>query len=90
MSVGSNGTFQQLDINSYITSMTLSPHGDYLAFGDADGQLHLWAIHDISETAERNKDGSFELPPFNGYEGIKPEWPDQVVAPPAMEWTDTT
>ncbi len=91
MASGSSGTnFQQLDVNSYITSMTLSPGGDYLAFGDADGQLHLWTAHNTSENARTNEDGSLVLPPFNGYEGIKPEWPDPVDPPPPIAWEETT
>ena len=76
----SSGGFQQLDVGSYVTSMALSPAGDYLAFGDADGQVHLWTSNDISES----------LPPFNAYEGVKPEWPDNPAPPPAVTWDDTT
>ncbi|KAK4684555.1 PAB-dependent poly(A)-specific ribonuclease subunit 2, partial [Tremellales sp. Uapishka_1] len=83
MSTGGAGNYQQLDVNSYVTSMTMSPAGDYLAFGDADGQIHLWTQHDTSENA-LDENGSFALPPFNGYDGVKPEWPDQVEAPPAI------
>lgn len=90
MASTSTNTFQQLDINSYITSMTLSPGGDYLAFGDADGQLHLWTAHDTSENAPSHEDGSLVLPPFNGYEGVKPEWPDPVASPPPILWGETT
>ena len=90
MASGSTGNFAQLDVNSYVTSMALSPGGDYLAFGDADGQLHLWTTHDTSENAQTNEDGSLVLPPFNGYDGIKPEWPDQVDPPPNIAWDDAT
>lgn len=91
MAAGSSGTdFQQLDVNSYITAMTLSPGGDFLAFGDADGQLHLWTTHDTSEDARSSENGSLELPSFNGYDGIKPEWPDPVDQPPPIVWDETT
>ena len=89
LSSGSPGSYQQLDVNSFVTSMALSPAGDYLAFGDADGQIHLWTSHDVSESA-RNEDGSISLPPFNGYSGVKPEWPDTPEAPPAITWDDKT
>jgi PAB-dependent poly(A)-specific ribonuclease subunit 2 len=84
------GAFQQLDVNSFVTSMALSPAGDYLAFGDADGQVHLWTTHDVTESAPRNQDGTIALPPFNGYSGVKPEWPDAPDPPPAVTWDDKT
>lgn len=86
-----SGTMQTIDINrtgpggyhqldaSYITSMALSPLGDYLAFGDAEGQIHLWTTH--SDMSQKN--------PFNGYEGVKPEWPDEV-EPPTAHIDDNT
>ncbi|EKC98272.1 hypothetical protein A1Q2_07286 [Trichosporon asahii var. asahii CBS 8904] len=89
MSTGQN-EFQQLDINSFITSMALSPHGDYLVFGDGDGQLHLWTTHDVGEGAELDANGNLVLPTFNGYDGVKPEWPDAVEPPPPIHWDDTT
>ncbi|WVQ83826.1 PAB-dependent poly(A)-specific ribonuclease subunit PAN2 [Cryptococcus sp. DSM 104549] len=91
MSLGPSGTvFQQLDVNSYVTSMALSSRGDYLAFGDADGQLHVWTTHETGEGAVLDEHGGLALPPFSGYEGVKPEWPDVVDAPPAIAWEDTT
>lgn len=89
MTTGHN-EFQQLDINSFITSMALSPHGDYLVFGDGDGQLHLWTTHDVGEGAELDANGNLVLPTFNGYDGVKPEWPDAVEPPPPIHWDDTT
>ncbi|WVQ97692.1 PAB-dependent poly(A)-specific ribonuclease subunit PAN2 [Kwoniella sp. CBS 9459] len=91
IALGSTGsTFQQLDVNSYVTSMGLSQRGDYLAFGDADGQMHLWTTHETGENARLDDNGAMVLPPFNGYEGIKPEWPDQAELPPPIVWEDTT
>lgn len=82
--------FQQLDVSSYITSMALSPRGDYLVFGDGDGQLHLWTQHQTGEGAPLDANGSLDLPPFNGYDGIKPEWPDAVEPLPPIAWDDHT
>lgn len=76
---GTPGAFQQLDVSSYVTSMALSPMGDYLAFGDADGGVHLWTTNDATN-----------LPPFNAYQGVKPEWPDTPEAPPTINWDDKT
>jgi PAB-dependent poly(A)-specific ribonuclease subunit 2 len=66
--------------------MALSPLGDYLAFGDADGQLHLWTMHDTTP----DPSGHLALPPLNGYEGVKPEWPDSTEPPPQIPWDDKT
>lgn len=87
-STGTN-EFQQLDVNSFITSMTQSPRGDYLVFGDGDGQLHLWTTHDTVD-GQLDDHGNLVLPPFNGYEGVKPEWPDHVAPPPPIAWDDNT
>lgn len=89
ISTGTN-EFQQLDVSSFITSMALSPRGDYLAFGDGDGQLHLWTQHPTGEGAQLDDHGNLALPPFNGFEGIKPEWPDPVDPPPPIVWDDST
>ncbi|BEJ17494.1 hypothetical protein CspHIS471_0608950 [Cutaneotrichosporon sp. HIS471] len=87
MNAGTN-EFQQLDVNTYITSMSLSQRGDYLVFGDGDGQLHLWTQHDTGDSAPLDANGNLDLPPFNGYEGIKPEWPDPVEPPNLMMLED--
>jgi PAB-dependent poly(A)-specific ribonuclease subunit 2 len=84
LSSSTPGNYQQLDINSYITCMTISPSGDHLAFGDADGQLHLWTTQEVSEVEQ------VDLSPFNGYEGIKPEWVDQTDPPSSVNWTEKT
>jgi PAB-dependent poly(A)-specific ribonuclease subunit 2 len=77
MSLGSDGsTFTQLDTSSYITSMALSNRGDYLAFGDGDGQLHIWTTHDTGDHV-RDDTGRLKLPPFHYDGGVNPEWPDQ-------------
>jgi len=89
LSAGTASAFQQLDVNSFVTSMALSPAGDYLAFGDADGHVHLWTTHDM-EQAARGEDGNVRLPSFNGYDGIKPEWPDRSEAPASVNWEDNT
>ncbi|WRT65143.1 uncharacterized protein IL334_002085 [Kwoniella shivajii] len=93
MGTGSTGsTFQQLDVNSYVTTMALSPKGDYLAFGDADGHLHLWTTHETGENSllDLDENGQIVLPTFNGYQGVKPEWPDTIDPPPSIVWEDTT
>lgn len=56
--------------------MALSNRGDYLAFGDGDGQLHIWTTHDTGDHA-RDETGRLKLPPFHYDGGVSPEWPDQ-------------
>lgn len=90
MSSSTSGHFQQLDVSSYVISMALSSAGDYLAFGDADGQVHLWTTHSTGDDAARNEDGSISLPPFNSYEGVKPDWPDAPIMPPSIAWDEKT
>ena len=90
ISTGSAGAFQQLDVNSFITSMSLSSEGDYLAFGDADGQVHLWTTNERGEGAQRDQDGNLRLPPFSGLGGVKPEWPEAAEAPPTIAWEERT
>jgi PAB-dependent poly(A)-specific ribonuclease subunit 2 len=78
MSQGSDSNvFSQLDVSSYVTSMALSNYGDYLTFGDADGQLHIWTTHDIGDDA-RDGSGRLKLPPFHFDGGVEVEWPDQT------------
>ena len=69
--------FTQLDVSSYVTSMALSNYGDYLTFGDADGQLHIWTTHDIGDGA-RDGSGRLTVPPFHYDGGVAVEWPDQA------------
>jgi len=91
MASGSSATqFQQLDVNSYLTSMAISPLGDYLSFGDADGQLHLWTTHETDSDAPRTEDGGLALPPFNGYDGVEPVWPDPVEPLRPIAWEGKT
>jgi PAB-dependent poly(A)-specific ribonuclease subunit 2 len=78
MSTGAESSvFSQLDVSSYVTSMALSNYGDYLAFGDADGQLHVWTTNDLGDSA-RDERGEIKLPPFHYDGGVSVEWPDQV------------
>ena len=69
----------QLDIPSYVNSVAVSPTGAYMAFGDAEGNIHL-----MSAVAE---DGVI---PFNGFDGQPVEWADPVEPAENIHWTDTT
>jgi PAB-dependent poly(A)-specific ribonuclease subunit 2 len=78
MSLGADSSvFSQLDVSSYVTSMALSNYGDYLAFGDAEGQLHIWTTNDLDDRA-RDESGELKLPPFHYDGGVSIEWPDHA------------
>jgi PAB-dependent poly(A)-specific ribonuclease subunit 2 len=63
---------------SYISSTAVSPTGAYMAFGDADGTIHLITA---------DEDGSL---PFNGFDGQPIEWADPPEPLPEIAWTDST
>jgi len=67
----------QLDVASYLTSSAISPSGTYMAFGDADGVIHL-----LSQAEEQV--------PFNGFEGNPYPWADTPAPLPDIEWSDST
>lgn len=69
----------QLDIPSYLSSVAVSPTGAYMAFGDADGIIHLMSAVD--------EEGSV---PFNGFDGQPIDWADTPEPLAHSEWTDST
>ncbi|KAK0185791.1 ubiquitin carboxyl-terminal hydrolase-domain-containing protein [Armillaria mellea] len=71
--------FYQIDTASYLTSVALSPTGAYMAFGDADGLIHL--------STQVDEGG---LVPFNGFEGQPVEWANAPAPLPNIEWSDST
>ncbi|KAG6850532.1 hypothetical protein H0H93_012148 [Arthromyces matolae] len=71
--------FYQLDLASYITSCAVSPTAAYMAFGDAEGVIHL--LSQAEEVAEV---------PFNGFDGKPIEWADAPDVIPEINWTDST
>ncbi|TDL27635.1 hypothetical protein BD410DRAFT_782767 [Rickenella mellea] len=73
------GEFYQLDVGSYVSSAAVSPTGAYLAFGDAEGAVHLMTAA-----------GDEEALPLNGFDGQPVEWADVPEPIPEIHWTDTT
>lgn len=69
----------QLDIASYVTSAAVSPTGTYMAFGDADGAIHLLS----------QEQGGSELP-LNGFDGQPIELANTTSPTPEIEWNDDT
>lgn len=63
-----------------MTAAAISSSGDYLAFGDADGNTHVWG------TDQADLPGAT----FNGFEGLEPEWAEPVEAPAAVNWNADT
>jgi PAB-dependent poly(A)-specific ribonuclease subunit 2 len=72
---------RQLNSTAYVSSTAVSPNGDYLAFGDADGVIHL-----LSTNA--GEDGLHH--PFNGFDGQPIEWADAPQPLPDIRWHDST
>ncbi|GLB35065.1 putative catalytic subunit of the poly(A)-nuclease (PAN) deadenylation complex, one of two cytoplasmic mRNA deadenylases involved in mRNA turnover [Lyophyllum shimeji] len=73
------GEFYQLDLTSYITSCSVSATAAYMAFGDADGIIHLMSqAEDVVGV------------PFNGFDGQPAEWADTPAPLPEIDWTDAT
>ncbi|KAG8769786.1 poly(A)-specific ribonuclease [Ceratobasidium sp. 428] len=71
--------FNQLQMTSYLTSAAISPGGDYLAFGDGEGFVHLLSSAPEEETV-----------PFNGYEGEPGIWAHEPSELPEIDWTPNT
>ena len=63
-----------------MSSTAVSPGGEYMAFGDADGVIHL-----LSSNA--GEDG-LHLP-FNGFEGQSIEWADTPQPLPDIPWSNS-
>lgn len=70
--------FHQLDISSHLTSFSVSPTGTYMAFGDAEGVIHL-----ISQAED-------SVTPFSGFEGQPIPWVDTPAPLPNIEWEAST
>ncbi|KAK2467007.1 hypothetical protein APHAL10511_001265 [Amanita phalloides] len=71
--------FYQLDLTSYITSAAVSPTGAYMAFGDADGTIHLLSQAEDAGTV-----------PFNGFDGHAIELANTPSPLPVIDWHDDT
>jgi PAB-dependent poly(A)-specific ribonuclease subunit 2 len=68
-------TMAQVDTPSFLTSMAIAPTGEGLAFGDADGYVHLWSAQEDAK--------------FARFEG-EVELPDTVDAPERIDWRNDT
>ncbi|VDB99948.1 unnamed protein product [Peniophora sp. CBMAI 1063] len=69
--------FYQVDSPAFISSAAVSPTGAFMAFGDADGAVHLLSCADASV-------------PLNGFEGQPVEWADSPEPLPEIAWDDQT
>ncbi|CEQ42977.1 SPOSA6832_04843, partial [Sporobolomyces salmonicolor] len=75
--VGKSSVFQ-VETPSMLTSMAISPTGEGLAFGDAEGFVHLWYA--------RPEEGDAKFCRFEG----EIELPDTVEPPERINWRDDT
>lgn len=58
--VKSESSVFQIETNSYLTTMAIAPTGEGVAFGDADGYLHLWSAQEDANFCRFEED--VELP----------------------------
>jgi PAB-dependent poly(A)-specific ribonuclease subunit 2 len=71
-------TFHQVHTSTYLTSMAMSPSADFLAFGEADGSVRLWA-------------SSNDATNFISFSSKPVEMPDLPENPPEpINWTTET
>ncbi|KNZ74766.1 PAB-dependent poly(A)-specific ribonuclease subunit PAN2 [Termitomyces sp. J132] len=71
--------FYQLDLASYVTSCSVSATAAYVAFGDADGAIHL--LSQAEDTVGV---------PFNGFDGKPVDWADTPAELAEIDWMDST
>lgn len=67
--------FSQIDTTSFLTSMAIAPTGEGLAFGDAEGYVHLWSSQEDAK--------------FCRFEG-EVEMPDTAAPLERIDWHDDT
>lgn len=68
-------------MSSYLTAAAISASGSYLAFGDSDGNTHVWSSENGSEADSST---------FNGYTGVEVDWADPIEPLPQIHWTPET
>lgn len=72
-----DASFHQINTSSYLTSLSISPSADFLAFGEADGSVRLWG-------------SSLEAMHFNAFPTGALEMPDMIEPPTPVNWTTET
>lgn len=72
-----DATFHQINVSSYLTSMAISQSSDFLAFGEADGTVRLWAA-------------SGDAAHFTSFSPDHVETADAPEPPPVVNWTTET
>lgn len=89
---GEAGFYQMSPSNSssMLTSLSLSPSAEYIAFGEADGSVRLWSTSD-SAAALNHPETMANAPKFNPFGSQPPEMPDgPEVLPRHIDWTADT
>lgn len=72
-----DASFHQINTSTYMTAMAMSPSADFIAFGEADGSVRLWA-------------SSPEATSFNAFSTSPLEMPDPVESPAPVNWSTET
>lgn len=73
----SDASFHQVNTSTYLTSLSISQTADYIALGEADGSVRLWA-----SSSEANQ--------FNSFSSNALEMPDLIEPPAPVDWTTET
>lgn len=81
--------FFQLNTNSMITSLSFSPSAEYMAFGESDGSVRLWASADAM-SALNHPESAANAPRFNPFATDPPEVADPPERLPRIDWTAET
>jgi PAB-dependent poly(A)-specific ribonuclease subunit 2 len=66
-------------VTSYINSVSVSPSGAYIAFGDAEGYIHMLSSTEGDEHV-----------PWNGFDGLPVAWADPIEPLPQIDWDENT
>ncbi|CAO1638721.1 unnamed protein product [Sympodiomycopsis kandeliae] len=75
---------------SMITSLSLSPSAEYIAFGESDGSVRLWSTTDTA-AALNHPETMNSAPKFNPYNSTAPELPDAAeVLSRQIDWSADT
>ncbi|CAO1617228.1 unnamed protein product [Parajaminaea phylloscopi] len=78
--------FFQLNTSSMITSLSLSPSAEYIAFGEADGTVRLWSTSEAA-AALNHPDTVANAPRFTNFSTSPPDLPDPPERLPTIDWS---
>lgn len=102
----SQGSWQTIDMNSpgegafyhippvhshsHLTSMSFSPSGEYIAFGESDGTVRLWSTAEAAASLN-HPEGQLNAPKFNPFATSPPDLADPPEPLPRnIDWAADT